>query len=234
LGQCANSNTTKESLFSVKAVFASSVDRRLGDFRDCFVLVESRSRPDSRPIVFQKKDSLMHGLQQWLKRARFMPMRNGIRFIASLVLCVAATACSGGADGADGPTALVDPASGATCGQGADVRITHSGFSTVLNGQCRSVIVTGSNGSVNVDHAQSIRVEGQRVTVLNEKVETLEAFGSDNSFNMTEVGHAIVAGDRNTLLGRAYQRVTFKGKDNAVNTDNDPDLDDQGTGNKVI
>jgi len=161
--------------------------------------------------------------------------RSCARWLAPLLLCVAASACGdGGAGSPVGSSVLVDPASGATCGQGADVRITRSGFSTVLEGQCGNVTVTGSNGSVNVDHARSIRVEGQKVTVLNEQVETLETTGSDNIFNMTEVGHAIVAGDRNTLLGRAYQRVTFKGKDNAVNTDNAPQLDDQGTGNKVI
>ncbi|KWS04412.1 hypothetical protein AZ78_1961 [Lysobacter capsici AZ78] len=44
----------------------------------------------------------------------------------------------------------------------------------------------------------------------------------------------MVGGDRNTLLGRSYQQVTFKGNSNVVNTDNEPQLDDQGTGNKVI
>lgn len=177
----------------------------------------------------------MPNLLQRFDLPRSFSARGSARRLAPLLLCVAATACGeGGAEGPIGSSALVDPASGATCGQGADVRITRSGFSTVLDGQCGDVIVTGSNGSVNVDHARSIRVEGQKVTVLNEKVETLEAIGSDNIFNMTKVGHAIVAGDRNTLLGRDYRQVTFKGKDNAVNTDNDPQLDDQGTGNKVI
>lgn len=172
---------------------------------------------------------------QWFDLPRSFCARSSARRLAPLLLCAAMTACGDGGTGSPvGSSVLVDPASGATCGQGADVRITRSGFSTVLDGQCGNVIITGSNGSVNVDRARSIRVEGQKVTVLNEKTETLEAIGSDNIFNMTEVGHAIVAGDRNKLLGRAYQRVTFKGKDNAVNTDNEPQLDDQGTGNKVI
>ena len=159
------------------------------------------------------------------------------RLLAASAWCLAAAACSDGAGGAVGAAMsneLVDPASGASCGQGANVRITKNDFETVLNGQCGAVVITGSNGSVNVDHARSIRVEGTQVTVLNEKVETLETIGSDNTFNMTEVGHATVAGDRNTLLGRSYRQVTFKGKDNSVNTDNEPQLDDQGTGNKVI
>jgi hypothetical protein len=171
----------------------------------------------------------------WFGLPRSLPALNSARWLAPLLLCIAATACGyGGVASSVGSSVLVDPASGATCGQGADVRITQSGFSTVLDGQCGNVVITGSNGSVNVDHARSIRVEGQQVTVLNEKVEMLEAIGSDNIFNMTQVGQAIVAGDRNKLLGRDYQRVTFKGKDNAVNTDNDPQLDDQGTGNRVI
>ncbi|QCW24400.1 DUF3060 domain-containing protein [Lysobacter enzymogenes] len=159
------------------------------------------------------------------------------RLLALSTLCFVAVACADGAGaglGAVVSNELVDPASGATCSQGANVRITKSDFETVLNGQCGAVVITGSNGSVNVDHAQSIRVEGTKVTVLNEKVETLEAIGSDNTFNMTEVGHATIAGNRNTLLGRNYRQVTFKGQGNAVNTDNEPQLDDQGTGNKVI
>lgn len=164
-------------------------------------------------------------------------LRSYTRLLALSALCLAAVACTdgtGGGIGAAMSNELVDPASGATCSQGSNVRITKNDFETVLNGQCGAIVITGSNGSVNVDHAQSIRVEGTKVTVLNEKVETLEAIGSDNTFNMTEVGHATIAGDRNTLLGRNYRQVTFKGQGNAVNTDNEPQLDDQGTGNKVI
>ncbi|KRB10299.1 hypothetical protein ASD86_25220 [Lysobacter sp. Root690] len=159
------------------------------------------------------------------------------RLLAVSALCFAAVACTDGTGGGIGSAMsneLVDPASGATCSQGSNVRITKNEFSTVLDGECGDVIITGSNGSVNVDRAKSIRVEGTQVTVLNEKVETLVAVGSDNTFNMTEVGHATIAGDQNTLLGRNYRQVTFKGQGNSVNTDNEPQLDDQGTGNKVI
>lgn len=160
---------------------------------------------------------------------RYTP--NPDRPLALLLMCVAATACAGGVAGSN---ELVDPASGATCLQGASVRITKNDFSTVLNGQCGTVHITGSNGSINVDHAQSITVEGQHVNVINEEVSTLNVLGSDNNLNMTQVGQAVVGGDRNTLLGRSYQQVTFKGESNVVNTDNEPQLDDQGTGNKVI
>lgn len=164
-------------------------------------------------------------------------VRRYARLVALSALCFAAVACTDDAGRVIGAVVsheLVDPASGATCSQGANVRITKNDFETVLNGQCGAVVITGSNGSVNVDHAQSIRVEGSKVTVLNERVETLDAIGSDNTFNMTEVGQATIAGDRNTLLGRNYRQVTFKGQGNSVNTDNEPQLDDQGTGNKVI
>lgn len=154
-----------------------------------------------------------------------------MRPLAVLMMCAAVTACAGGAAGSN---ELVDPASGATCLQGANVRITKNDFSTVLNGQCGAVHITGSNGSVNVDEAQSITVEGQHVNVINEKVGTLNVLGSDNNLNMTQVGQTVVTGDRNTLLGRSYEQVTFKGNSNVVNTDNEPKLDDQGTGNKVI
>lgn len=156
---------------------------------------------------------------------------NMLRPFALLLMCAAMSACAGGGAGS---SELVDPASGATCLQGANVRITKNDFSTVLNGQCGTVHISGSNGSVNVDHAQSITVDGQKVNVINEEVSTLNVLGSDNNLNMTQVGQAVVAGDRNTLLGRSYQQVTFKGNSNVVNTDNEPQLDDQGTDNKVI
>lgn len=73
-----------------------------------------------------------------------------LRPLALLLICAAVTACAGGVAGSN---ELVDPASGATCLQGANVRITKDDFSTVLNGQCGTVQITGSNGSVNVDHA---------------------------------------------------------------------------------
>lgn len=109
------------------------------------------------------------------------------KLIALSVLCFAAVACTDGAGGGLGAVVsneLIDPASGATCSEGSNVRIAKNDFETVLSGQCGAVVITGSNGSVNVDHALSIRVEGTEVTVLNEKVETLEAIGSDNTFNM--------------------------------------------------
>ncbi|WP_394540280.1 DUF3060 domain-containing protein [Lysobacter enzymogenes] len=186
---------------------------------------------------FSNKDASMTAQIQQHDGASTDHLRFCTRLLALSALCFAAVACTDGTGGGIGTAMsneLVDPASGATCSQGSNVRITKSDFETVLNGQCGAVVITGSNGSVNVDHAESIRVEGTKVTVLNEKVETLEAIGSDNTFNMTEVGDATVAGDRNTFLGRNYRQVTFKGQGNSVNTDNEPQLDDQGTGNKVI
>lgn len=186
---------------------------------------------------FPNKDASMTIEIQQRNGASTDHLRCYTRLLALSALCFAAVACTDGAGGSIGAVMsneLVDPASGATCSQGSNVRITKNDFSTVLDGECGIVTITGSNGSVNVDRAKSIRVEGTQVTVLNEKVETLEAVGSDNTFNMTDVKKTVIAGDRNTLFGRTYEQVTFKGKDNSVNTDNEPQLDDQGTGNKVI
>ena len=56
---------------------------------------------------------------------------------------------------------LTDPASGANCA-GQDLRITSDGFSLVIEGECGHVVVTGSNGALNVDRAASIRVKATR------------------------------------------------------------------------
>lgn len=128
---------------------------------------------------------------------------------------------------------LTDPASGANC-NGSDVRITRDDFRLVLEGDCGEIVVAASNGSLNVDNARAIRVDGSHVTVLNRKVESLSVTGSGNTLNMTEVAQAVVEGDDNGLLGRHYGKVVFRGKGNYVNSSNQPQLVDSGSGNKVI
>jgi len=81
---------------------------------------------------------------------------------------------------------LTDPASGAQC-SGQDVAITRDGFDLVLNGDCGAVVITASDGAVNVEHATSLRVEGSRVTVLNSRVGDVDVRGADNTLNLTEV-----------------------------------------------
>lgn len=129
---------------------------------------------------------------------------------------------------------LTDPASGATCTDGQDVRITKDHFSLVLEGRCGAITITASDGSLNVEEATSLHVAGNGVTVLNEKVGTLSVDGDRNTLNMTEVGEARIGGNGNMLLGTEYKRVHFRGKDNTVNTDNEPQLEDEGSGNRVI
>jgi len=128
---------------------------------------------------------------------------------------------------------LTDPASGAQCG-GQDVAITRNGFNLVLNGDCGAVVVTASDGAVNVEHATSIRVEGSQVTVLNSRVGAVDVRGADNTLNLTEVESLEISGDRNTVLARRIERVNFSGASNMVNPDNTPTLEDTGTDNRVM
>lgn len=152
-------------------------------------------------------------------------MRHHVFFIA---LALAFTAVSAHA------STLTNPASGATCTDGQDVRITKDHFSVVLEGRCGAVTITASDGSLNVSEARSLHVRGSGVTVLNEKVDVLSVDGDRNTLNMTEVGEARVGGNGNLLLGTDYQRVHFRGKHNTVNTNNEPQLEDEGSGNRVI
>ena len=132
-----------------------------------------------------------------------------------------------------GAGSLTDPASGAQCG-GQNVRITRDDFQLVLEGDCGEIVIAGSNGSLNVDKARAIRVQGSHVTILNMKVDALAVTGSSNTLNMTEVAEAVVEGDDNGLLGQHYGKVVFRGQRNYVNTNNQPQVEDNGTGNKVI
>jgi len=128
---------------------------------------------------------------------------------------------------------LTDPASGAQC-NGQDVAITRDGFDLVLNGDCGAVVITASDGAVNVEHAASLRVDGSQVTVLNSRVGDVDVRGADNTLNLTEVDALEISGDRNTVLARRIDRVTFSGASNVVNPDNTPALEDTGTGNRVM
>lgn len=128
---------------------------------------------------------------------------------------------------------LTDPASGARC-DGQDVAITRDGFELVLEGTCGDIVITASNGAVNVDRATSVRVEGSQVTVLNSRVERVDVRGTDNTLNLTDVGTLDVSGDRNLVLARGIERVTLRGASNTVNPDNAPAVEDSGTGNRVL
>lgn len=128
---------------------------------------------------------------------------------------------------------LTDPAGGARCA-GNDVRITRDDFDLVIEGDCGEVVVTASNGAVNVSSAASIRVEGSHVTVLNAQVGAVDVSGSDNTLNLTRAGPLTVSGDNNLVLAREIASVAFSGRGNTANPDNAPPLQDSGSGNKLM
>lgn len=128
---------------------------------------------------------------------------------------------------------LVDPASGARC-DGHDVRLTSDDFSIVLDGDCGDVTVTGSDGSLNVTHARSLRVEGSRVVVINERVGTVSVSGREVTLNLTGADSVELGGSNNLLMGTSVESVRFIGDDNTANIDNRPAIEDRGRRNKVI
>ncbi|UNK43789.1 DUF3060 domain-containing protein [Luteimonas sp. S4-F44] len=159
------------------------------------------------------------------------------------IVAAALVACGGPADEAtsrsveDAPPAasgtLRDPASGAMCA-GQDVQVSRDDFHIVLDGTCGDVVVTASRGAINVDHATSLRVEGDHVTVLNRRVGDVVVTGSDNALNLTEAGNVKIGGDRNTVLARNVASVEFEGVSNTVNPSNTPDVHDDGQDNRVL
>jgi len=166
-----------------------------------------------------------------------------IAFASALVACGGAGPRAA-ADPADSPPivaqaleaasdTLTDPAGGARCA-GNDVRITRDDFDLVIEGDCGEVVVTASNGAVNVSRAASIRVEGSHVTVLNDQVGAVDVSGSDNTLNLTRAGPLTVSGDDNLVLAREIASVAFSGHRNTANPDNTPPLQDSGSGNKLM
>ena len=83
-------------------------------------------------------------------------------FASTLTGCQEAAPGSAGAVVETAGGAIVDPASGARCA-GHDVRVTRDDFRLVLEGDCGEITVTGSNGSLNVTHARSLQVAGDRL-----------------------------------------------------------------------
>ncbi|QCO67784.1 DUF3060 domain-containing protein [Luteimonas yindakuii] len=131
------------------------------------------------------------------------------------------------------PGVLTDPASGANCA-GNDLRITRDNSRLVIEGECRDITITASQGSLNVDHARSLHVEGDRFTVLNAQVGEVRVSGDDNILNLTDSGPLRIDGRGNTVLGTRIEGVGFGGNDNTVNASNEPPVEDAGTGNRVI
>ncbi|GEM_PF-3086556 len=68
--------------------------------------------------------------------------------------------------------------------------------------------------------------------VLSDPATGADCGGKD--LHITRAGRVSIAGDDNLVLGRELGSVAFGGKGNTVNTDNTPELDDRGSGNRVI
>lgn len=152
---------------------------------------------------------------------------------------LATSACNGPAPASAGHTAaavadtLIDPASGASC-SGKNLHLTRSDADWVINGECADVTISASNVSANIEKARSILNQNvEAVTVKGSNV-TVNVIGERNTLNLTEIGQVQVEGNHNMVLGRSAGKVSFTGHDNAINVDNEPELDDRGTGNRVI
>ena len=151
-----------------------------------------------------------------------------------LTACHAAPPASAEAGTDPGATAgvLADPASGASC-DGQDLRITRDHSRLVIEGECGDVTITASQGSLNLDRARTLHVEGDHFTVLNAQVREVHVSGNDNTLNLTDSGRIRIDGRGNTVLGTRIEGVTLGGNDNTVNA-TEPAVEDAGTGNRVI
>ena len=109
---------------------------------------------------------------------------------------------------------MTDPASGASCA-GQDLHITRDAFNLVIEGECGQIVVTGSQGAINVDRAAAIRVDGSHVTVLNAQVGEVVVTGHDNTLNLTNAGtltldsasHQVSGGGVEVALGPTEYRL---------------------------
>ena len=182
-------------------------------------------------------------LPAWNRRMPIIPAVSAVAPVARLLALaplLLVAACGGNTGDAIGAaasaavdSALTDPASGADCG-GKDLHLTRDGGEWVIHGECRDIVITASNGSLNVDKARSIRVQGSHFTVLNEDVARVDVAGDGHTLNLTRAEHVVLKGDGNLVLARHIDAVEFGGKENTVNVDNQPSLQDAGAGNRVL
>lgn len=151
----------------------------------------------------------------------------------ALATTLALAACGDGTTAAPETQTLVDPASGAQCA-GKDLRLTRDHASLVIDGQCGAVVIAGSHVELNLGQAASLRVEGSDVTVLNEQVGQVTVTGRQNTLNLTQVDLVQLEGDDNVVLATRIGKIRFLGNRNTLNPSGKPEIEDRGSGNKVL
>lgn len=128
---------------------------------------------------------------------------------------------------------MTNPVIGSLC-DGRDIVQADDHFGLVLDGMCGDVLISGSDGSVNLDGARSLRVTGHHVLALGKENLSVRVEGHDDTFDFSDIGALVVSGNASQVTGGAAKSHEMQGSGNTINIDTIDVTKNLGTGDEVV
>ncbi|WP_369981209.1 DUF3060 domain-containing protein [Xanthomonas bundabergensis] len=123
----------------------------------------------------------------------------------------------GGQPDGERPTLLVTSTSGTIDCDGQNVDITGRGAKLVLRGQCGMIALLGADATLQIEHADGVRVVGDNAqVVMRSDAKNVELFGRHGNLQMGRIETLAVPGDDNQLRAVAIGSVTLHGSKNQL------------------
>ncbi|NYF19663.1 hypothetical protein HDC36_001100 [Xanthomonas sp. JAI131] len=115
------------------------------------------------------------------------------------------------------PTLMVTSTSGTIDCDGHNLDITGRDASLVLRGQCGTIALLGANGTLQIEHAEGVRVVGDNAqVVMRSDAKSVELFGRHGNLQMGRIEELAVPGDDNQLRAVAIGSATLHGSKNRL------------------
>lgn len=128
-----------------------------------------------------------------------------------------ASAAQAGGENGERPTLMVTSTTGTIDCDGHNLDIVGSGAKLVLRGHCATVALLGDNGSLQIEHADGVRVIGNNAQVVTTSdIKEVELFGRHGNLQLGRVGTLAVPGDENQLRATSIGTVTLHGAKNEL------------------
>ncbi|MBD7920552.1 DUF3060 domain-containing protein [Xanthomonas bonasiae] len=115
------------------------------------------------------------------------------------------------------PTLMVTSTSGTIDCDGHNLDITGRDARLVLRGQCGTIALLGANGTLQIEHAEGVRVVGDNAqVVMRSDAKSVELFGRHGNLQMGRIEELAVPGDDNQLRAVAIGSATLHGSKNRL------------------
>ncbi|MDL5367262.1 DUF3060 domain-containing protein [Xanthomonas sp. NCPPB 2654] len=128
-----------------------------------------------------------------------------------------ASAAQAGGENGERATLMVTSTAGTIDCDGHNLDIVGSGAKLVLRGQCATVALLGDNGSLQIEHADGVRVVGNNAqVVMTSDTKEVELFGRHGNLQMRRIDTLTVTGNENQLRATSLGAVTLQGDKNEL------------------